>query len=193
MLGPSRLLVGPNEKGIFMSLRKILVVVVGFALPLGFGCSSPLSSSQNANTTASDPSLDFPGTPSHVVPQMQCQAEIDAETKACGTGAMTLSACLRDADRYDAEGCLPAWVAFLGCRAQATIDCSTGETSCDTAPSYNTCQSHFVQQTGCEAMGTRTDTCASGQYLYACLNGTAPFANCQSVQTGAAVPYFCCG
>jgi hypothetical protein len=140
--------------------------------------------------------LEIPGTPTHSVPQAQCQTDIDAETKACGDAGgvpMPLGACLNDAQTYDAEGCLSAWLAYLNCRAHAAIDCSTGESNCDTAPSYFACQSQFVRNTGCSALGERPDTCGTGKYMYGCLNGVAPFSNCQSVQTGAAVPYFCCG
>lgn len=160
-------------------------------------CSSSSSSSNSPAThSATGANLEIPSTPTHSVTDAQCQVEINAETAACGADggvAEPLSACVHDSQTYDAEGCLPAYNAYLDCRAHATLDCSTGESTCETAPSYFVCQSQFVQKTGCTALGERTDTCAAGQYLYGCLNGTAPFTNCTSVTTGAAVPYFCCG
>jgi len=158
-------------------------------------CSSN-SSNSSMTHSAAGPTLEVPGAPTHSASEVPCQAEIAAETRACSADsgvAEPLSACLNDSQLYDAEGCLPAWNAYLDCRTYTTIDCSTGETSCDTAPSYFVCQSQFVRKTGCDALGAHPDLCATGKYLYGCLNGTAPFTNCVSVTTTAAVPYFCCG
>jgi hypothetical protein len=124
--------------------------------------------------------------------EVTCQQIYDNAAAQCAEGGWPpVGECEGSTIEFDSTGCA-AWAAWMTCAANATFTCDALFAECD-AHWQGVQQCRAMQAaSGCIRLTSVDESCSMPTpFAFACLSGM-PSGACVSLETAAAVPYFCC-